>query len=55
MDRLRSIEVFLDVARDGSFSGAARRLAMSKGSVTKHVAALESALGFSTGPRSRSA
>jgi DNA-binding transcriptional LysR family regulator len=44
MDRLRCIEVFLEVARDGSFTGAARRLGMSKASVTKHVAWLEHAL-----------
>lgn len=45
MDRLRCIEVFAEVARDGSFSGAARRLGISKASVTKHVAWLEKTLG----------
>lgn len=45
MDRLRCIEVFLEVARDGSFTGAARRLGMSKAAVTKHVASLEQSLG----------
>ena len=45
MDRLRCLEVFVEVARDGSFSGAARRLGMSRASVTKHVAALEHTLG----------
>ena len=44
MDRLRCIQVFIEVARDGSFTGAARRLGMSKGSVTKHIAWLEHAL-----------
>ena len=44
MDRLRSIQVFLEVARRGSFAGAARHLGMSKASVTKHVAALEQLL-----------
>jgi DNA-binding transcriptional LysR family regulator len=44
MDRLRCLQVFVEVARDGSFTRAARRLGMSKGSVTKHVAALEHAL-----------
>jgi molybdate transport repressor ModE-like protein len=44
MDRLRCIQVFAEVARDGSFTGAARRLGMSKASVTKHVAWLENAL-----------
>lgn len=44
MDRLRAIQVFVEVARDGSFTGAARRLGMSKASVTKHVAWLEHTL-----------
>ena len=38
------MQVFVEVARDGSFTGAARRLGMSKASVTKHVAWLESSL-----------
>jgi DNA-binding transcriptional LysR family regulator len=45
MDRLRCIEVFSEVARDGSFTGAARRLRMSKSAVTKHIAWLEQSLG----------
>ena len=45
MDRLRCIEVFVEVARDGSFTGAARRLGMSKAATTKHVAWLEQSLG----------
>ncbi len=45
MDRLRSMQVFLEVARRGSFAGAARHLGMSKASVTKQVAALERLLG----------
>ena len=45
MDRLRCIEVFMEVARDGSFTGAARRLGMSKAAATKHVARLEQVLG----------
>jgi DNA-binding transcriptional LysR family regulator len=45
MDRLRCIEVFVEVARDGSFTAAARRLGMSKATITKHVASLERALG----------
>lgn len=44
MDRLRCMQVFVEVARDGSFTGAARRLGMSKASVTKHVAWLEHSL-----------
>jgi DNA-binding transcriptional LysR family regulator len=38
------MQVFVEVARDGSFTGAARRLGMSKASVTKHVAWLEQSL-----------
>jgi len=45
VDRLRCIEVFIEVARDGSFTGAARRLGISKASATKHVAWLERSLG----------
>lgn len=44
MDRLRCLQVFVEVARDGSFTGAARRLGISKASVTKHVAWLEHSL-----------
>jgi DNA-binding transcriptional LysR family regulator len=44
MDRLRCLQIFAEVARDGSFTGAARRLGMSKASVTKHVAWLEGTL-----------
>lgn len=45
MDRLRCIEVFIEVAKAASFSDAARRLNISKGNVTKHVAWLEKTLG----------
>lgn len=45
MDRLRAIEIFMEVARGRSFSGAAERLGMAKGSVTKHIAWLEESLG----------
>jgi DNA-binding transcriptional LysR family regulator len=45
MDRLRCIEVFIEVAHAASFSAAAHRLGMSKGNVTKHVAWLEELLG----------
>jgi len=45
VDRLRCIEVFVEVARDGSFTQAARRLGMSKATATKHVAWLEHSLG----------
>ena len=45
MDRPRAIEIFAEVARGLSFSGAAQRLGMAKGNVTKHVAWLEELLG----------
>lgn len=45
MDRLRSYEVFEEVAGGGSFSAAARRLGLSRGTVTKHIAQLERVLG----------
>jgi len=45
VDRLRCIEVLVEVARDGSFTGAARRLGVSKATITKHVAWLERSLG----------
>jgi DNA-binding transcriptional LysR family regulator len=45
VDRLRCFEVFVEVANGRSFSAAARRLELSRGTVTKHVALLERALG----------
>ena len=45
MDKLKAIEVFIEVAQGLSFSGAAQRLGMAKGNVTKHVAWLEQNLG----------
>lgn len=45
MDRLHCFHVFIEVARGGSFSGAASRLGLSRASVTKHVASLEVQLG----------
>ncbi len=45
MDKLRAIEVFTEVAKGLSFSGAALRLGMAKGNVTKHVVWLESLMG----------
>lgn len=45
MDRIECFRVFLEVARLGSFAQAARTLNISASSVTKHVAALEKALG----------
>ena len=45
MDRLTSMEIFARVAEAKSFSEAARRLKLSKSSVSKHVMALEDRLG----------
>lgn len=45
MDRLKSIEVFLAVARNGGFSAAADELGLSKAMVSKHVGQLEGSLG----------
>ncbi len=39
------LPIFLDVARLGSFSAAARRLGMVPSSLVRHIDALESALG----------
>jgi DNA-binding transcriptional LysR family regulator len=45
MDRLTALEIFTTVVSEGSFSGAARQLGMSKSAVSKQVAALEDRLG----------
>ncbi|ETX28943.1 LysR family transcriptional regulator [Roseivivax isoporae] len=45
MDRVHAMRVFLEVARERSFAGAARKLDMSAASVTRTVAALESRIG----------
>lgn len=45
IDDLRPVRVFLEVARQSSFSGAARALAMTPATVTRTVARLEEALG----------
>ncbi|MGB1025882.1 MAG: LysR substrate-binding domain-containing protein, partial [Rhodospirillaceae bacterium] len=45
MDRLDSMRAFEAVAREGSFTGAARRLGWSTRLVSKYVAALEARLG----------
>jgi len=45
MDRLRALEIFIEVARGRSFTAAAGRLGMAKGNVTKYVAWLEKLLG----------
>ncbi len=45
MGELESIRVFLAVAEQESFSGAARQLGLTAASVTRSIAALEKALG----------
>lgn len=45
MDRLASIKAFIQVAETGGFSAAARRLNLSKATVSDQVQALENALG----------
>lgn len=45
MGELESLRVFLAVAEQGSFAGAARQLAMTPASVTRTIAALERRLG----------
>jgi DNA-binding transcriptional LysR family regulator len=45
MDRLRTLQAFVQVAETGSFSEAARRLRSSKSGVSRHVSALEAELG----------
>lgn len=46
MDRLAAFETFVAVAREGSFSAAARRLRCSPQAVTRGVAGLEAHLGL---------
>src|SRR5579863_948487 len=48
-DELRT---FVEVARDGSLSGAARRLGLSQPTVGRHIDALEQALGLTLFARS---
>ena len=45
MDRLASITAFVRVADSGGFSAAARRLNLSKATVSDQVQALENTLG----------
>ena len=45
MDRLTSMEIFTHVAETKGFSEVARRIGLSKSSVSKHVSALEDHLG----------
>lgn len=45
MDKLRCIEVFVEVAQSLNFSTAAHRLGMARGTASKHVSWLERSLG----------
>lgn len=45
MDRLQQLQVFVTVAQEQSFAGAARRLGLSPPAVTRGVAGLEARLG----------
>lgn len=45
MDRLRSLQIFTEVARCGSFSRAAMQLSLSNATITKQIAALEINMG----------
>jgi len=44
MDQLKAMEIFVEVARQRSFSGAARRLGITRAMVSKNVLALEEKL-----------
>jgi DNA-binding transcriptional LysR family regulator len=44
MDQLRAMEIFVEVARQRSFSEAARRLGLSRALVSKHILQLEEKL-----------
>ena len=45
MDKLTSMNVFVRVAKAGSFAGGARDLGISRAMATKHIMQLESNLG----------
>lgn len=45
MDQLRAMEIFVEVARQRSFSAAGRRLGLTRAMVSKHVMQLEEKLG----------
>lgn len=45
MDRLQTMEMFIAVADEGSFSGAARKLRVSPPAITRGIAELEGRLG----------
>lgn len=45
MDRLTEMEAFIAVVDQGGFTGAARRMGLSKSAISKYIAALELRLG----------
>ena len=45
MDRIMSLQAFIQVVESGSFAGAARRLSVSPAVITSHVQSLERRLG----------
>jgi len=45
MDQITALRVFIAIAEEGSFSGAAQALSMSKSAVSKYVSSLEDRLG----------
>ncbi len=45
MDKIMSMRVFSSVAKNSSFSDAAKKLSMSKAMVSKHIQSLENSLG----------
>lgn len=47
MDRLTEMEVFMAVVDNSGFTGAAKKLGLSKSAVSKHITALEGRLGVS--------
>jgi DNA-binding transcriptional LysR family regulator len=49
---LRRLRTFFEVVRDGSLSGAARRLGLTQPTVGRHIDALEDALGLTLFTRS---
>ncbi|WP_414696122.1 helix-turn-helix domain-containing protein [Paraburkholderia sp.] len=53
MDQLEAIRTFLEVARSGSITAAATRLAVSIAMVSRHVKGLETQLGTGCFPATR--
>ena len=47
MDRFTEMEIFTAIVEEGGFTGAAKKLGLSKSAVSKHITALEGRLGAS--------